>query len=139
MTQEHHRDIIATCRRGNAGTSSRRISLPLGRDARAVMFMPREDEELRDSLTSQHRDASKEALTEGTHMLVLIRKMDEQIVLRIKGEMVVVHLLGIDRGKVRVGITARRSVQVYREEIARRMADWEHDLDELLAEPMRSA
>jgi carbon storage regulator CsrA len=66
-------------------------------------------------------------------MLVLNRKRHEQIVIRVGGEMVVVRVVDVGRGSVRLGIIAPESVAVYREEIARRMDDWEAELDDLLA------
>jgi len=65
-------------------------------------------------------------------MLVLNRKKHEQIVIRVGGEMVVVRVVDMGRGAVRLGIIAPDNVAVYREEIARRMEDWERELDELL-------
>jgi len=65
-------------------------------------------------------------------MLVLNRKKHEQIVIRVGGEMLVVRVVDVGRGAVRLGIIAPETVAVYREEIARRMEEWERDLDELL-------
>jgi carbon storage regulator len=50
-------------------------------------------------------------------MLVLSRKRGERILL---GEDIVITVVEIDRGKVRLGIQAPRSLAVYREEIAPR-------------------
>jgi len=66
-------------------------------------------------------------------MLILNRKKQEQIVVRVGGEMLVIRVVDIGRGATRLGIIAPESVSVYREEIARRMEDWQEDLDELLA------
>jgi len=67
-------------------------------------------------------------------VLVLNRKKHEQIVIRAGGEMVVVRVVDVGRGAVRLGIIAPETVAVYREEIARRMEEWEKELDELLAD-----
>jgi len=65
-------------------------------------------------------------------MLVLSRKKDEQIVIRIGGEMVVVRIVDMGRDRVRLGVIAPTTVTVHREEVARRLDDWQKELDELL-------
>ena len=50
-------------------------------------------------------------------MLILTGKKDQQLVIRLGGKSVVVRILDVVRGRVRVGITARRSVDVLREEL----------------------
>ena len=56
-------------------------------------------------------------------MLVLSRKQDEQIVIQCGAETIVVRVLEVIRGRVRIGITAPRSVAVHREEVARRIQE----------------
>lgn len=68
-------------------------------------------------------------------MLVLSRKRDEQLVIRLGEQTVLVRILAVTRDRVRLGITADRSVEVHREEVARRIADWQEDLDKVLAVP----
>ena len=67
-------------------------------------------------------------------MLVLSRKKHEQLVIRAGGEMIVVRVVEMDNNRVRLGIIAPDTVAVYREEIARRMDDWQQELDELLCD-----
>jgi carbon storage regulator len=47
-------------------------------------------------------------------MLVLTRKLDEAIVI---GDNIRIQVVEIDRGKVRLGITAPRDIPIYREEL----------------------
>lgn len=47
-------------------------------------------------------------------MLVLSRKLNEQIVI---GENITLTVVSIDRGKIRLGITAPRDVPIHRKEI----------------------
>src|SRR5205823_7707683 len=51
-------------------------------------------------------------------MLVLSRKVDDQIVI---GDRIVVTVVKLDRGQVRLGIEAPREIAVFREEIAPRL------------------
>jgi carbon storage regulator len=67
-------------------------------------------------------------------MLVLTRKKDEQIVITLGEETVFVRILDVARDRVRVGITAPRSVAIHREEVARRIQALLDDAD--LAEPL---
>jgi carbon storage regulator len=67
-------------------------------------------------------------------MLVLSRKRDEQLVVRLGEETVVVRVLEVARDRVRLGIIAPRSVAVHREEVARRIEEWQKELDELLTD-----
>jgi carbon storage regulator len=67
-------------------------------------------------------------------MLVLTRKKDEQLVITLGGETVLVRILDVARDRVRVGITAPRSVAIHREEVARRIQALRDDAD--LAEPV---
>lgn len=67
-------------------------------------------------------------------MLVLSRKKTEQIVIRLGEQTVVLRVVDIGRDRVRLGIIAPQEVTVHREEVARRIADWQKDLDALLAD-----
>ena len=67
-------------------------------------------------------------------MLVLSRKRDEQLVIRLGDQTVVVRVLAVMRDRVSIGVIADRSVAVHREEVARRIADWQDDLDKVLAD-----
>jgi carbon storage regulator len=66
-------------------------------------------------------------------MLVLSRKRGEQLVIRLGDETVVLRIVEVARDRVRLGIIAPRSVAVHREEVARRIEDWQKELDDLLA------
>jgi carbon storage regulator len=68
-----------------------------------------------------------------TAMLVLTRKIDEQIVITLGEETVLVRVLEVGRDRARLGITAPRSVEVHREEVARRVEEWQKDDDAVLA------
>jgi sRNA-binding carbon storage regulator CsrA len=48
--------------------------------------------------------------------------------------MVVIRILSVMRDRVRVGIIADPSVAVHREEVARRMGEWQDELDHLLVD-----
>jgi sRNA-binding carbon storage regulator CsrA len=50
-------------------------------------------------------------------MLILTGKKDQQLVIRLGGNSVVVRILDVVRGRVRVGITARRAVDTLGEEL----------------------
>jgi sRNA-binding carbon storage regulator CsrA len=50
-------------------------------------------------------------------MLILTGKKDQQLVIGLGGKSVVVRILDVVRGRVRVGITARRAVDTLREEL----------------------
>lgn len=67
-------------------------------------------------------------------MLVLSRKKNEQLVIRMGEETVFIRILDVARDRVRVGITAPRSVEVHREEVARRIESWQKDLDGSMTE-----
>lgn len=67
-------------------------------------------------------------------MLVLSRKKSEQLVIKLGDETVVLRILDVVRDRVRVGIIAPQSVAVHREEVARRIQEWQKDLDALLAD-----
>ena len=56
-------------------------------------------------------------------MLVLSRKQDEQIVIQCGAETIVVRVLEVVGWRVRIGITAPRSMAVHREEVARRIQE----------------
>jgi sRNA-binding carbon storage regulator CsrA len=49
-------------------------------------------------------------------MLILTGKKDQQLVIRLGGRSVVVRILDVVRGRVRVGITTRRSLAMHPEE-----------------------
>jgi carbon storage regulator len=67
-------------------------------------------------------------------MLVLSRKNDEQLIIRLGDQTVVVRILAVMRDRVRIGIIAPREVAVHREEVARRIEEWREDIDALLAD-----
>lgn len=50
-------------------------------------------------------------------MLLLNRKIEESVLLFIGDQVVRVQVLGFDRGRVSLGVTADRSVRVLREEL----------------------
>ncbi len=54
-------------------------------------------------------------------MLVLTRKLDEQIVIQLDGRNVTVRVVSIDRDRVRLGIVAPADVLIHREEVLRRI------------------
>jgi carbon storage regulator len=54
-------------------------------------------------------------------VLVLTRKIDEQIVIQLGIQDVLVRVVAIDRDKVRLGIVAPSEVKVHREEVVRRI------------------
>jgi carbon storage regulator len=54
-------------------------------------------------------------------MLVLTRKLDEQIVIQLGEQNVVVRVVAIDRDRVRLGIVAPADVPVHREEVWHRL------------------
>lgn len=56
-------------------------------------------------------------------MLVLTRRLDQEIFLTVGGERVVIAVLKIDRGQVRLGFDASRSVVITRSELAEREAE----------------
>ncbi|HZZ79913.1 MAG TPA: carbon storage regulator [Gemmataceae bacterium] len=63
-------------------------------------------------------------------MLILSRKKDEQLIVRLGDQTVVIRVLSVMRERVRIGITAPREVAVHREEVARRI---DEELKELHA------
>jgi carbon storage regulator CsrA len=67
-------------------------------------------------------------------MLVLSRKKDEQLVIRLGEQTVLVRILAVTRDRVRIGVVADRAVEVHREEVARRIAEWQDGLETALAE-----
>ena len=54
-------------------------------------------------------------------MLVLSRKLNEQIILNCRDEKVIVRVIEIHQGRVRLGITAPAHMPVHREEVANRI------------------
>jgi carbon storage regulator len=63
-------------------------------------------------------------------MLVLSRKKDQQLVIRLGEETVMVRVLEVNGDRVRFGITAPRSVPIHREEIVRRIQESQDDHDD---------
>ena len=53
-----------------------------------------------------------------TGMLVLSRRVDERIMI---GDDIEIEVLGIDRGQVRLGFRAPKSIAIHREEIYERI------------------
>ena len=51
-------------------------------------------------------------------MLVLSRRLGEKIII---GDNIVVEVVDIDRGKIRLGITAAKDVPIFREEVYEQM------------------
>lgn len=54
-------------------------------------------------------------------MLVLSRKMDEQIVIQLGDQTVVVRVVAIERNRVRLGIVAPPEAPIHREEVLQRI------------------
>ena len=61
-------------------------------------------------------------------MLVLTRKIDEQVVIQLGDQDVVVRVVAIESGKVRLGFIAPPDVPVHREEVLRRIEAGESNL-----------
>lgn len=55
-------------------------------------------------------------------MLVLTRRTNEELVIKLGGETVTVRVVDVSRDRVRLGIDAPRHVAIHREEVARRIA-----------------
>jgi carbon storage regulator len=58
---------------------------------------------------------------EEVRMLVLTRKLDEQIVIGLGEQTVVVRVVAIERDRIRLGIIAPAEVPVHREEVLHRI------------------
>jgi carbon storage regulator len=58
--------------------------------------------------------ATNDYLSEGEHMLVLSRRLDETLII---GDNIKVSVLGISGNQVRLGIAAPKEVSVHREEV----------------------
>ena len=58
-------------------------------------------------------------------MLVLTRKKDEQLFIRLGETLVMVRVLAVMGDRVRIGITAPREVAIHREEVMRRILEQE--------------
>jgi carbon storage regulator len=67
-------------------------------------------------------------------MLVLTRRMHEELVITIGDQKVVVRVVGVARDRVRLGVTAPREVAVHRSEVAERIAREEAEMAETGAE-----
>jgi carbon storage regulator len=63
-------------------------------------------------------------------MLVLTRRMHEELVITIGDQKVVVRVVGVARDRVRLGVTAPREVAVHRSEVAERIAREEAEMAE---------
>jgi len=61
-------------------------------------------------------------------VLVLTRKIDEQVVIQLGDQDVVVRVVAIESGKVRLGFIAPPDVPVHREEVLRRIEAGESNL-----------
>ena len=61
-------------------------------------------------------------------MLVLTRKKDQQLVIQLGEETVLVRVLELNGDRVRLGLTAPRSVTIHREEVARRIQELQAQL-----------
>jgi carbon storage regulator len=72
-------------------------------------------------------------------MLVLTRKMNEQIVIKIGEQTVVVRVLEAHGDRVRLGIIAPESVAIHREEVARRLQEFDQHFLEPAAQSSRQA
>lgn len=63
-------------------------------------------------------------------MLVLTRKTGEEIIINYHGQITTITICGLEGNKVRVGVTAPKSVVVDRREVhERRMAEAESEFD----------
>jgi carbon storage regulator CsrA len=62
-------------------------------------------------------------------LLVLSRKNDEQLIIRLGDQTVVVRVLDMTRDRVRIGVIAPREVAVHREVVTR-----QNNLDEFLTD-----
>jgi carbon storage regulator len=62
-------------------------------------------------------------------MLVLSRKTDEQLIIKLGDDTVVVRILNVGSDRVRLGIVAPRHVAVHREEVAKRIAQEEAEAE----------
>jgi carbon storage regulator len=58
--------------------------------------------------------ATNDYLSEGKHMLVLSRRLDETLII---GDDIKISVLGISGNQVRLGIAAPKEVSVHREEV----------------------
>jgi len=57
-------------------------------------------------------------------MLVLTRKMNQRIVIKLGGQEVSIDVVGVLGEKVRLGITAPLDVAVHRQEVWERLSEW---------------
>jgi carbon storage regulator CsrA len=68
-----------------------------------------------------------------THMLVLTRKKNEQIVITLGTQVVFVRVLEVCRDRVRLGIIAPKAVTIHRDEVARRLVGAAQEPERMLA------
>ena len=68
-------------------------------------------------------------------MLVLSRKTEESLVIKVGGETVVIRILHAGSGRARLGVVAPRHVSVHREEVAMRIAQEETEASPVAAAP----
>jgi len=71
-------------------------------------------------------------------MLKLTRREGETVFIRLGGEMVAVHVDFVEGRRVRLGVQAPRTVEVYRGEVAVQLDGWKQQANELLDERARS-
>jgi carbon storage regulator len=62
-------------------------------------------------------------------MLVLTRKLEEEIVIDLGGRPLRVRVLAIERGRVRLGFAAPDDVPVHRQEVWERVRAWHTGAD----------
>jgi carbon storage regulator CsrA len=65
-------------------------------------------------------------------MLVLTRKLNEQIVIKVGEQTIVVRVVEVGHDRIRLGVIAPPEVPVHREEVARRFGEWQPELDNVL-------
>jgi carbon storage regulator len=64
-------------------------------------------------------------------MLVLSRKQGEQVVIDLGGRTIVVRVVGINRDRVRLGITAPEDITVHREEVWNQASSWHQPTEQV--------
>jgi carbon storage regulator len=83
-----------------------------------VDFVAAEKLQRRDALKLHRR---RIIVKKEVRVLVLTRKIDEQIVIQLGDQDVIVQVVAIDCDRVRLGVIAPREVPVHREEVLRRI------------------